>query len=307
MVTGGAGFLGSHVVDRLIELGHEVLVVDNLSTGSLNNVNPRARFIQADIRHSLDPVISLGTPEVVIHLAAQVSVPASICDPISDESTNIGGTCKVVLEAARFGARKVITISSAAVYGDPQSLPICETHPTMPRSPYGLSKLTAEHYVKLLCELHNLDYTIIRPANIFGPRQTTEGEGAVVPAFLSRFLHGTDPVIHGDGDQTRDFIYVTDMAQAIIQALRRGSKMTLNVSSMTGTSVAELWRLLASMVGWKRSPSHGPSRLGDIHDSVMDNTLAVRYLDWSPLVPLTTGLAATVAWTPQNQTAATKR
>lgn len=296
LVTGGAGFLGSHVVDHLIDLGHDVSVLDNLSTGRLDNVNPSARFFMGDVRYSLENLFRGISPEVVVHLAAQVSVPASISDPCNDQDTNIGGTCNVLLAAARSGARKIISVSSAAVYGNPERVPVSENHHTAPLSPYGLSKLTGEHYVRLLCELYGLDFTILRPANIYGPRQTIEGEGAVVPAFLARFMNGLDPVIHGDGSQTRDFIFVNDMAAAIIRTLTHGSRMTLNVSSMTRASVGELWRLLARMVGWKRDPVHGPAREGDIQDSVMNNALAIKYLDWKPTVSLAEGLATTVAW-----------
>lgn len=296
LVTGGAGFLGSHLVELLLAAGHAVTVLDNLTTGSAANVPAGARLLQADVRTPLAEAFAAARPRVVVHLAAQVSVPASLADPGHDLAVNAGGTVNVLAAAARAGARKVVLVSSAAVYGIPPALPIQESSPAAPLSPYGLSKWTAEQYVRLLGARHGLAYTILRPANIYGPRQTAEGEGAVVPSFLDRFLSGRDPVIHGDGSQTRDFIYVADMARAILQALDRADGLTLNVSSGTGTPIRDLWHLLAGLLGWRRAPVYGPPRPGDIPHSVMDNTAARQHLHWEPQVALASGLAQTVAW-----------
>ncbi|MGE5560895.1 MAG: NAD-dependent epimerase/dehydratase family protein [Chloroflexota bacterium] len=296
LVTGGAGFVGSHVVDLLLRQGHEVTVVDDLTTGLAENVDAMARLLVLDIRAPLDSLMADVRPETVIHLAAQVSVPDSLDDPWRDLSVNIGGTVNVFMAAARAGVRKVVSVSSAAVYGAPEQLPLREASRLSPLTPYGLSKLTGERYVEMLGRLLSVDYTIIRPANIFGPRQTTVGEGAVVPAFIASLLAGHDPVIQGDGEQTRDFIYVTDMADAIVRAIDRAGGETLNISSNRATSINELWRLLARMTGWARQPVHGEARRGDIRDSVLDNTRARCSLDWQPRVKLADGLRETVAW-----------
>lgn len=299
LVTGGAGFLGAHLVDLLLQQQHEVTVVDTAA--------PRpsgARFVQEDVRSPLFSIFRDMRPEVVVHLAAQIAVPQSWEDPAHDLAVNAGGTVNVVSAAARAGARKVIAISSAAVYGIPAALPLTENSPTGALSPYGLSKLTAESYMRLLCSQWSLSHTILRPANLYGPGQTTGGDGAVVPAFLNGFLSGTDPVIQGDGAQTRDFVYVVDMARAIIQALNRADDMTLNVSSGEGTSVLSLWQMLAGLTGWTRPPVHGPARVGDIRHSVMGNQGARLRLAWSPQVTLQQGLANTVDWAQMQQAAA---
>lgn len=296
LVTGGAGFLGSHLVELLLQLGHSVTVVDNLSTGFAHYVPQPAQLIVHDIRDPLESIFHENRPEVVIHLAAQVSVPHSITDPAEDASVNITGYINVLQTAARFGVCKVIMISSAAVYGTPQVLPLTEDSALAPQSPYGLSKMVGEHYTRLLCKQYGMAYTILRPANIYGPRQQTEGDGAVVPTFLQCFAVGRDPIIHGDGNQTRDFIYVEDMARAIVASLKAGDNRTFNVGSGVSVSIRDLWHRLADLVGWQREPLFGPERPGDIKHSVMDSTEAIRTLGWKPCVDLSHGLARTVEW-----------
>jgi len=303
LITGGAGFVGSHLADALLAAGHNVTVVDNLSTGLRTNVPAHARFIHADVRSELDPVFRTVRPEVVYHLAAQVSVPDSVQDPSHDLAVNVQGAVNVLESAARVSARKLVAVSSAAVYGAPQILPIREDHVQFPLSPYGLSKLTGEAYVRLIAPIRGLQYTILRPANIYGPRQRAEGEGAVVPAFVTRLLAGKDPVIHGDGSQTRDFIYVKDMVQALVQAGTRADGMVLNASTGSAVTVAELWHLIAGNLGWKRPPVFGPARVGDIPHSVMANAMARQALNWRPSVVLAEGLAHTVAWSISDQAA----
>lgn len=294
LVTGGAGFLGSHLVEALTATGHDVVVVDNFSTGSQRNLPSGVRVINADVRSPLDDLFAAVRPAVVVHLAAQVSVPHSINDPTTDFLVNAGGTLNVMEASARTGVRKVVSISSAAVYGMPDEVPILENAPTYALSPYGLSKLTAEHYVRLIGSLRGVAYTILRPANIYGPRQVSEGEGAVVPAFLTRFLSGRDPIIHGNGSQTRDFIYVRDMAKAIIQALQYGDGLTLNIGSGMACTIMDLWKVLARRVGWTRPPVLGPNRCGDILQSVLSSEAARKHLRWEPTVSLDTGISETV-------------
>lgn len=307
LISGGAGFVGSHLAEHLVASGHHVAVVDNLSTGQRQNLPPDVELIVQDIRSPLHQVFARLRPEVVYHLAAQVSVPNSMKDPGTDLAVNVTGTINVLDAASRVGARKIVSVSSAAVYGEPLGLPISEEHSTTPLSPYGLSKLTGERYIRLLAPTMGLSYTIIRPANIYGPRQLSDGEGAVIPAFLTRFLSGVDPVIHGDGSQTRDFIYVTDMVTALTHAATRGDEQTLNVSTATRVSVVELWEKIARLVDWKRPPSFGSPRPGDIPHSVMNNDLARTQLDWAPAISLVEGLTVTVAWEFRRQAAASRQ
>lgn len=305
LITGGAGFVGSHLSRYLLERDHSVLVVDDLSTGLARNIAPGALFEQVNICSPLDPVFQGFGPELVVHLAAQVSVPESVVSPAQDLAINVGGTINVLRASRRVGARKVIYLSSAAVYSSSNNLPLTEVSTLAGESPYGLSKLTSEHYVKLLGALWDVNYTILRPANIFGPGQRAHGDGAVVPTFLNRFLAGDDPVIHADGSQTRDFVYVRDVVRAIVQAFDRAAGRTLNISSDCGTSIRELWYLMAGILGWTRPPMFGPARAGDIAHSVMSNQAAQKYLEWTPEVALEQGLAETITWTRMSNVAAT--
>lgn len=296
LVTGGAGFLGSHLVGLLLAANHAVTILDNFTTEPAQSVSPPARLIVHDIRAPLDSAFAESRPDVVIHLAAQVSVPQSVADPTEDAAINVTGYVNLLQTAARFHVRKVIMISSAAVYGQPATLPLQEDAPLAPLSPYGLSKMVGELYTRLLCDQYGMTYTILRPANIYGPGQTSGGDGAVIPSFLERFTRGLDPVIHGDGQQTRDFIYVEDMAHAIVAALERGDGCTLNVSTGEAVRVLDVWKALARLVGWQRDPQFGPGRAGDIKHSVMDSSAARKVLGWRPTVSLSDGLARTVAW-----------
>lgn len=302
LVTGGAGFLGGHLLPLLLEAGHEPVVVDDLSTGQRERVPPGVRLVVADITAPLDQLFTAVAPQVVIHLAAQVSVAASNRDPLRDLAVNGAGTANLMLAAARTGVKKVVAISSAAVYGagsasgTPGTTPVTEESSVSARSPYGLSKLTAEAYVRLLGNQLGLPYTILRPANLYGPGQRSCGEGAVVPAFLEGFLGGAGPVIHGDGSQQRDFLHVTDLARAVVLALDRADGRTLNISSGTGTSILTLWRWLAALVDWESPPCFGPPREGDIAHSTLANEMARRHLRWEPQVPLEAGLQETCDW-----------
>lgn len=305
LVTGGAGFLGSHVVDMLLAQGHTPIVLDDLSTGSRANLPPGFPLIEMDITGPLEPVFERGRPDVVLHLAAQVSVPHSMEDPARDAAVNVMGTINLMNAAAKSGCRKVVYLSSAAVYGIPEQLPLTETMTGQPLSPYGLSKRTAEEYIRLLGQLGGIRYTILRPANIYGPRQVTKGEGAVIPAFLGAFLAERDPVIQGDGSQTRDFIYVRDMARAVLAAMDRADGATLNVSSETAISIKELWQRLAALVGWRRPAVHGPAREGDIPHSLMANQRAKLLLQWEPATDFNRGLVETVEYALEERVAAT--
>lgn len=295
LVTGGAGFVGSYLTERLLRDGHHVMVVDDLSTGTRENLPEGVLLCHRSISEPLDDLFDQFRPALVYHLAGQVSVPRSVLDPRLDLQVNVDGVINLIETGARFGVRKLIAMSSAAVYGHPDQLPVTEESPTVPLSPYGLSKLSAEQYIRMLGGLRGIAYTIIRPANIFGPRQMTKSEGAVIPAFLERFLAGHDPVVHGAGDQTRDFLFVADMVEALIRAINRADGLTLNVSSGQGVSVMELWTTFAGLLGWHKPPVYGPPRAGDIPHSILANALARRELGWAPRYSLAAGLAETLS------------
>ncbi|WP_438448559.1 NAD-dependent epimerase/dehydratase family protein [Gorillibacterium sp. sgz5001074] len=295
LVTGGAGFIASHIVDSLIEAGHAVSVMDDLSTGSRANLNGSARFFEGDL--TVADLASLFTevrPEVVIHHAAQIDVQASIRNPERDAAVNIVGTIRLLEQCAAFGVRKLLYASSAAVYGVPETSIIKETHPLRPISCYGLSKLTPERYIELFSTLYGLDYTILRYANVYGTRQDPKGEGGVVSVFLQQLLTGKHPVIFGTGEQTRDFIYVKDIAAANLAALQRGSAGIFNIGSSRPTTVNELLRRMCELMGQPYVPVYGPARPGDILHSRLDNQAALDHLHWAPRYDLDAGLMETL-------------
>lgn len=295
LVTGGAGFIGSHTVDRLIGQGAEVVVVDNLSTGKEENLNPAAQFVKLDITsENLAEVFAGFNPAYVIHLAAQVSVANSINNPVLDSMTNIVGSVNILENCRRFGVEKIVYSSSAAVYGNPDEIMVSETTAAVPQSFYGVSKLTPESYFRVFNNLYGLKYTVLRYANIYGPRQDALGEGGVISIFATRILAGQAPTIFGDGEQTRDFVYVGDVAAANIKALTGGDLMTLNVGTGTGTSVNRLFTMMAEIAGSDVRPQYAAARPGDIRHSRMDNRKIAKSLDWRPQVPLTEGLANTL-------------
>lgn len=294
MVTGGAGFVGSHIVDRLIALGHDVIVLDNLSTGKKDFIHPAASFYQVDIRdRQLVEIVKAEQPETVIHQAAQSEVPTSVKDPLFDAETNILGTL-LLLEACRLsGVRKIVYASSAAVYGEPAYLPIDEEHPVAPLSNYGISKFTPEFYLKMYNQLYGLEYTILRYANVYGIRQEPRGEGGVIAIFLDRLLRGEALTIYGDGKQTRDFVYVGDIADANISALDRGNGMIFNLGTGTPTSLEKLIQVLGEVTERRIQVEYGPERPGDIKHSHFDSRQAKKWLEWTPRIDLKTGLRMT--------------
>lgn len=296
LVTGGAGFIGSHIVDALVEKGMEVSVLDNLSTGNMKNIKKEIKFHLGDLRDRRFVSRCLGTerPEVIMHQAAQVSVPKSLADPAEDAGVNITGTINL-LEAARVnGVRKVIFASSAAVYGNPEYLPVDEGHPLRQLSAYGLSKHVAERYLALYKELYGLDYTVLRYANVYGPRQDAMGEGGVVSVFTDRVLRGQRPFIFGDGMQTRDFIFVRDVAAANLAAIDRGSGAVLNISTGRPVTVNRLYEIIKKAAGCIDDPVYTEPRPGDIRDSRLDCSAAVSVLGWKAAVELEQGIQITM-------------
>lgn len=296
LVTGGTGFIGSHITDLLVEEGHEVVVVDNLSQSDLTYLNREARFYQADITTpGLFTVLDKEKPEVIIHQAAQVNVHSSVKDPLRDGKTNIIGTLQLLQGAVQTGVKKVIYASTCAVYGDPQTLPIGENHPVNPLSGYALSKWAGEAYVRLFYRLHGIKYTILRYANVYGPRQGKGGEGGVVSIFAKQMKKGIAPVIYGDGGQTRDFVYVKDVARANLLALAGGDQETINIGSGHALSINQLFTMMAKLTGCNLSPQKAPSRLGDIRHSCLDRKKAELLLGWAPRYSLEKGLQQTLA------------
>jgi UDP-glucose 4-epimerase len=297
LVTGGAGFVGSHVVDRLVDEGCAVAVVDDLSAGRRENVNPAATLHVCDIRSpDLRRVVEQARPRAIVHLAAQAAVPRSLIEPQFDATVNILGTINLLEAAHAAGVERVVYISTGgAAYGDTPVLPTPEDHPARAISPYGVSKVTAERYLECWTGLTPMTGVSLRLANVYGPRQRAEGEAGVVAIFTQRLLGRERCLIHGDGEQTRDYVYVGDVADAVHAALTRRVGGVINVATARETSVNALYKRLCAAVGVSREPEYAPARAGDVRRSVLDNGRARALLGWTPRTSLEQGLAWTVA------------
>jgi UDP-glucose 4-epimerase len=296
LVTGGAGFIGSHVAEAYLAAGHEVHIIDNLSTGRRANVPVDAVLHEVDI-HSLETerIFASLRPSVVNHLAAQASVKVSTRVPVSDLESNVGGTARIAQLCVQFGVGKLIYASSGGtVYGDPQQLPVSEDHTCIPTSPYGLSKYAGELYVQLFHRMHGLDYTIFRYGNAFGPRQDPNGEAGVVAIFAANMLAHRTCTIDGDGEQRKDYLYVGDVAAANVLALEAGGQQTFNIGTGAGTSVNEIFRALQKATDDTTEPAYGPPRPGDVRNFWLDCHRAERELGWLPLVSFEEGARRTV-------------
>jgi UDP-glucose 4-epimerase len=298
LVTGGAGFIGSHVVDAYIAAGHEVAILDNFSTGTEANLNPAAEAHRVDLRDqpSVEKVIASYRPDIVNHHAAQSEVPKSVADPTYDAQVNIIGGLNLLKACVDHTVKKVIFISTGgALYGEPDVVPAGEDHPVRPLSPYGTSKYCFEQYLGTFKRTFGLEYTVLRYANVYGPRQDFYAEeGRVVAIFASRMLEGKPVTIDGDGEQSRDMLHVGDAATANLAALERGDGGTFHVSTALPVSVNDLYRKLALLTGYKEAPRHGPPRKGDVYRIGLDNTRAKLGLGWEPRVDLEEGLSLTV-------------
>lgn len=297
LVTGGAGFIGSHLTRRLLQADHEIVVLDNLKTGLREHVPPQADFVAMDICDDrLIDVVSNGRFDAIVHLAAQTMVDASIREPAYDAQVNIQGTVNV-LEAARQGkVQRVVFASTAASYGDVSAdqLPIEESQPLSPLSFYGLSKVTVERYLALYQQCFQLDYVVLRFANVYGERQGDGGEGGVISIFTKRLAAGQGITVYGDGSQTRDFVYAGDVANGIYAALTTPNKNTVyNISTQTEISLLELIRTLGDIAGRVITPDYAPPREGDIDRSMLSHEKAAVGLDWQPQVSLREGLRRT--------------
>ncbi|TEB04289.1 UDP-glucose 4-epimerase [Pelotomaculum schinkii] len=297
VVTGGAGFIGSHIVDTLLESGMQVAVVDDLSTGRFENINPAVDFYHVKVEDAeLGEVLARVKPDAVIHQAAQIDVQRSLQEPLADARINILGAINLLEACRRNRVGKVIYASSAAVYGRPAYLPVDEDHVIEPQSPYGASKHTVEHYLKIYSEIYGIKTTVLRYSNVCGPRQDASGEGGVVAVFADRFLNGKRPKIFGDGEQTRDFIYVGDVASANLAALFQGHGKILNVSTGTRISVNNLFKIMKELTNSPLEPEYCPPRPGDITHSYLANNRAREALNWAPRVSLEAGLRRTLEY-----------
>jgi UDP-glucose 4-epimerase len=303
LVTGGAGFIGSNLVDRLLAEGHHVDVVDDLSTGSLSNLaDARAEpshemsFHQLDVRSAaLVDVIARARPSVIYHLAAQMDVRVSVQRPVFDAEVNIIGTLNV-LEGARAagGSRVVFAGSGGTLYGEvaPESLPVRETHEFRPLSPYGVSKLSAIEYLRAYREIHSVEFCALALGNVYGPRQDPHGEAGVVAIFAERLLRGEPVTIYGDGKQTRDFVYVDDVVDAFVRAATRGGGLVLNIGTAREVSVNELAQVMGELAGVSTAPVYAPERPGELERNALDSERAAIHLGWRPWTPLGEGIQA---------------
>ena len=297
LVTGGAGFIGSHLVRHLLAKGEKVTALDNLSTGLAENLPPEAKLVEMDILdEDLPKVVATGAFDAIVHLAAQTMVDTSIKNPLLDTRENLLGTVQVMEAARAANVKRVIFASTAAVYGDVKEddLPVREAQPTLPLSFYGLSKLSVEKYLEMYENLYGMEYVVLRFANVYGERQGDGGEGGVISIFAKAVAEGRDITIYGDGEQTRDFVYAGDIAEGIWAALRTEEvNAAYNLSTQTETSLRELVSLLAEIRGREIVPKYGAERQGDIYKSMLSNSRARRGLDWQPATTLADGLRRT--------------
>lgn len=298
LVTGGAGFIGSHVVDALLQAGHEVAVVDNLRTGKRENVNPAARLYEVDIRdvEALEEVFSAERPQVICHQAALANVRESLQKPGEYAEVNIIGSIHLLELARKYECERFIYASTGgACYGEPEFLPVTEDHPINPLDPYGASKHAVEHYLFLYRHNYGLPYVILRYPNVYGPRQDPLGEAGVVAIFTGLMLAGKTPTINGTGKQQRDFVYVTDIARANVLALDRGEGI-YNIGSGVPTDVNTIFAELKAATGYQGEANYGPPKQGEVFRIYLDASKAKAELGWEPQVSLKEGLERTVAF-----------
>lgn len=299
IVTGGAGFIGSNIVNRFIDLGHEVAIVDNLCTGRRGNIDSRAEFHEVDIcdREALQRVFDSFRPQIVDHHAAQIDVRKAVADPVYDASVNVLGGINVIQAAMASGIEKFIYASTGgAVYGNPETIPCTEEHRIRPISPYGLTKHTLEHYLELYGIIEGLRYTVLRYANVFGPRQDPKGEAGVNAIFTGMMLEGKTPTIFGKGDKTRDYVYVGDIVAANVLALSKGEGEIINIGTGVQTSDQEVFDAIAAAVGFEGEAIHTEERKGEVRHIALDASKARRVLGWEPQVSFREGAKLTVEY-----------
>ncbi|ABR55965.1 NAD-dependent epimerase/dehydratase [Methanococcus aeolicus Nankai-3] len=296
LITGGAGFIGSHIVDKFLENNHEVVVLDNLTTGNLDNIkrnNDNIEFINKSIR---DNDLNFEDIDVVIHHAAQINVRTSVENPVLDGDINILGLINILEKIKKYGVKKIIFASSGgAVYGEPEYMPVDENHVGAPMSPYGVSKFCGEEYIKLYNRLYGIDYTILRYSNVFGERQDPLGEAGVISIFIDKMVKNEKATIFGDGGQTRDFVYVGDVAEANLKALDWKNEI-VNIGTGIETSVNELYSVIANELNYNDKPIYDKPREGEVYRISLEINKAKK-LGWKPIVDLKEGIKRTVEWT----------
>lgn len=293
LVTGGCGFIGSHIVDAYVAEGHEVVVIDNLSTGVIENLNPHVKFYEQDITGNIESIFEKEKFELVNHHAAQINVRTSVDDPVYDARVNIIGTLNLLSLVSRYGVKKFIYASSGgAVYGEPQKCPINEEVPFGPLSPYGVSKVAAEKYILTFAYLYGLDYVILRYSNVYGPRQIIKSEAGVISIFIHCILKNEPCTVFGDGDQVRDYVYVGDVVAANMLALTCDSNV-FNIGTNVETSVNDLVATFASILGRTVDHKHVEPRPGEVFRNVLDYTKALSHIHWQPKTKLKDGILKT--------------
>jgi len=302
LITGGAGFIGSHLVDSLIKKGYEVTIIDNLSTGKKENLNPNCKFYNADITEGLDNIFQTEKPEIVIHAAAQTMLRKSLEEPLLDAKTNILGTINVLEACRKNNVKKIIYISTGgARVGEPEYLPVDEKHPLNPSAPYGISKHSAEHYVWLYKELYDLDYLIFCFGNVYGPRDDPNCK-RVTSLFAYQMINDQIPTIFGDGKQTRDFIYVLDLAEFIVNSIEKTPKHKLfHLANGDQISVNEIFQILKRQIGFNEEAKHIEGIKGEVRDIVLDTTLVKEELGWKPIHSFEEGLSKVVEYFKANK------
>jgi UDP-glucose 4-epimerase len=298
LVTGGAGFIASHIVDKLINEGHQVVVVDDMSTGKESNLNPKAKLYKMDICDpELESVFQAEKPDYANHHAGQISVVRSVREPDFDVKVNILGSLNIIQNSQKYGVKKVIFISSGGtVYGEPEYLPADENHPTHPLCPYAIDKLTVEKYLYMYGVVFGLNYTVLRYSNVFGPRQDPHGEAGVVAIFTQKMVDGVQPTIFGDGTATRDYIYIDDIVEANMLAFERGDREIFNISANRETDVNKIFTLLKAEFGFPKDAIHGDKRPGELQRIFLTNHKAKAELGWEPKVSLEEGIKRTVQY-----------
>lgn len=295
LVTGGAGFIGSHIADAYIEFGHKVVIIDNLSTGSEEFLNPKAKFYRADINDdNVGGVIADNKIDIINHHAAKINLRQSVLDPKADAEVNILGSVNLLQKGLEAGVKKVIFASSGgAIYGEDENFPVSEEQQTGPRSPYGINKLAVEKYLYYYKAVHGLEYTALRYANAYGPRQSAGGESGVVAIFSDMFLRNRQPVINGDGEQTRDYVYISDIVKANVLALGKSKFDIYNIGSAKETTVNHIFKKLNEIAGTSFKENHGPAKIGEQRRSALSYKRIENELGWKPETGIDEGLKLT--------------
>lgn len=298
LVTGGAGFVGSHLADKLIIRGHKVAIIDNLSTGQEENLNSKAKFYNADIQDpKISQIFKKEKPGIVFHYAAQIDVRKSVENPIESAKTNILGSLNILENCRNFGVKKIVFASTGgAIYGEAKIIPTPEDYPPQPVSPYGIEKLIVEHYLDFYKKEYNLDYLILRFANVYGPRQNSKGEAGVIAVFCDKMVAKNQPVINGDGKQTRDFVFVDDVVRANIIAMEENESGVFNIATGIETDIGAIFRELKKAFNLKIQEVHGPQKAGEQKRSCLSFKKAKVKLNWQPEYNLNKGLEITKKW-----------